>query len=158
VEVHRGTGDDREAAFAAATGTPSGPAFVDFPMDVVFMESDIDADCAAARRDPLATPAAEGVDRAIELLRAAERPVIMAGTGLYWAHGEQALRALSDELRVPVFVNGLGRGCIARRPRAVLLPGAWAGAQRGRPSTAAGMSPVAPTVLAERDSRATNGT
>ena len=36
----------------------------------------------------------------------------MAGTGLYWAHGEDALRALAEELRVPVFVNGLGRGCI----------------------------------------------
>ena len=36
----------------------------------------------------------------------------MAGTGLYFAHGEDALRALAEELRIPVFVNGLGRGCI----------------------------------------------
>jgi acetolactate synthase-1/2/3 large subunit len=49
---------------------------------------------------------------AAELLRGAERPVIMAGTGLYWAHGEHALRAIAEELRIPVFVNGLGRGCI----------------------------------------------
>ena len=57
-------------------------------------------------------PAAEGVEAAAELLRGAERPVIMAGTGLYWAHGENALRAIAEELRIPVFVNGLGRGCI----------------------------------------------
>ena len=57
-------------------------------------------------------PAAEGVERAIELLKGAERPAIMAGTGLYLAHGEDALRALAEELRIPVFVNGLGRGCI----------------------------------------------
>ncbi|MEJ7714342.1 MAG: hypothetical protein WKF40_01010 [Thermoleophilaceae bacterium] len=36
----------------------------------------------------------------------------MAGTGLYWAHGEDALRALAEEAEVPVFVNGLGRGCM----------------------------------------------
>ena len=38
-----------DAAFAAAQGPPSGPAFVDFPLDHVFMESDVDADAEAAR-------------------------------------------------------------------------------------------------------------
>ena len=46
------------------------------------------------------------------LLRDAERPVIMAGTGLYWGRGERELRALAEELRIPVFLNGLGRGCL----------------------------------------------
>ena len=101
-----------DAAMVAAAGPPSGPAFVDFPLDVVFMESDVDADGAVDSLDPLSVPAADGVDRAAELLSGAERPVVMAGTGLYWAHGEDALRALAEELRVPVFVNGLGRGCM----------------------------------------------
>jgi acetolactate synthase-1/2/3 large subunit len=101
-----------DAAFAAAAGPPGGPAFLDFPLDHVFMEADVDADGAASVPDPLAAPAAEGVEAAAELLRAAERPVIMAGTGLYWGHGEHALVALAEELRIPVFVNGLGRGCI----------------------------------------------
>ncbi|MEX1142452.1 MAG: acetolactate synthase [Thermoleophilaceae bacterium] len=101
-----------DAAFAAAMGPPGGPAFLDFPLDHVFMESDVDADAPATLPDPVAAPAAEGVEAAAALLRGAERPAIMAGTGLYWAHGEHALRALAEELRVPVFVNGLGRGCI----------------------------------------------
>jgi acetolactate synthase-1/2/3 large subunit len=46
------------------------------------------------------------------LLHEAERPVIMAGTGLYWGHGEEALLALAQELRIPVFLNGLARGCV----------------------------------------------
>jgi acetolactate synthase-1/2/3 large subunit len=37
----------------------------------------------------------------------------MAGTGLYWGHGEDALRAIADELGVPVSLNGLARGCLA---------------------------------------------
>src|SRR5436190_14684759 len=36
----------------------------------------------------------------------------MAGTGLYWAHGEDALLRLVDELSIPVFLNGLARGCV----------------------------------------------
>ncbi|HEX2070258.1 MAG TPA: acetolactate synthase [Thermoleophilaceae bacterium] len=101
-----------DEALAAAAGPPSGPAFLDFPLDYVFMEADVDADGPAAEVDPLLVPAAEGVEEAAALLRGAERPVIMAGSGLYWAHGEHALRALAEELRIPVFVNGLARGCV----------------------------------------------
>jgi acetolactate synthase-1/2/3 large subunit len=36
----------------------------------------------------------------------------MAGSDLYWGHGEDALRALVERLRIPVFLNGLGRGCL----------------------------------------------
>jgi acetolactate synthase-1/2/3 large subunit len=48
----------------------------------------------------------------VELLKGAERPAIMAGTGLYFGHGEHALRAIADELGIAVFLNGLGRGCL----------------------------------------------
>ena len=101
-----------DAAFAAAAGPPSGPAFADFPLDVVFMEADVDAQAPVDLADPRSLPAADGSERAAELLAAAERPVIMAGTGLYWGHGEAALKALAEELRVPVFLNGLARGCL----------------------------------------------
>ncbi len=36
----------------------------------------------------------------------------MAGTGLYWGRGEDELRALAEALGIPVFLNGLGRGCL----------------------------------------------
>ena len=36
----------------------------------------------------------------------------MAGTDLYWGHGEQALLELAETLRIPVFLNGLARGCV----------------------------------------------
>ena len=42
----------------------------------------------------------------------AERPVVMAGTDLYWGHGEQELLELAQTLRIPVFLNGLARGCV----------------------------------------------
>ncbi|MEA2278965.1 MAG: hypothetical protein QOC78_3925 [Solirubrobacteraceae bacterium] len=97
-------------ALSAAVTPHSGPAFLDFPMDVVFME-------AAEPAEPEPLPDAAGgpvpdVARAAALLRGAERPVIMAGTNLYWGHGEEALLRLAEELGIPVFLNGLARGCV----------------------------------------------
>jgi acetolactate synthase-1/2/3 large subunit len=104
-------------AWTAAASPPTGPAFLDFPLDQVFME-------AAATEGEPATPVAprpvdgEALARAAELLRRAERPVVMAGTGLYWARAEAELRGLCEELEVPVLLNGLARGCVpADHPR-----------------------------------------
>ncbi len=52
------------------------------------------------------------MEEAAGLLASAERPAIMAGTGLYWAHGEDELRALAEALGAPTFLNGMGRGCL----------------------------------------------
>jgi acetolactate synthase-1/2/3 large subunit len=98
-------------AWAVMRRDHPGPAFLDFPLDVVFMEADeppSPEERAAGR--PRAETAA--VDRAIALLRDAERPVIMAGTNLYWGHGEHALRELAEAAGIPVFLNGLARGCL----------------------------------------------
>ncbi|HEX3519696.1 MAG TPA: acetolactate synthase [Solirubrobacteraceae bacterium] len=103
-----------EEAFAVALAPHGGPTFVDFPMDYVFQEAE------EPEQEELSGPlvsqrgAEEArIERAGELLRTAERPVIMAGTDLYWGHGEQALVELAQTLRIPVFLNGLARGCVA---------------------------------------------
>jgi acetolactate synthase-1/2/3 large subunit len=96
------------AALDRALAAPSGPTFVDYPMDVVFSEAEAEVpEPEGERRGP-----AEGVERAAELLAGAERPVIMAGTGLYWERGEEELRALAEALGIPVYLNGMGRGCL----------------------------------------------
>jgi acetolactate synthase-1/2/3 large subunit len=96
------------AALDLALAAPNGPTFVDYPMDVVFSEAEAEVPAAA----PAPTRAAEGVEEAAALLRGAERPAIMAGSGLYWGRGEGELRALAEALGIPVFLNGLGRGCL----------------------------------------------
>ncbi len=91
----------------------SGPAFLDFPLDYVFGEAE-NPGPPGSLPEPWRGPGADQreIDRAAIALREAERPVIMAGAGLYWGRGEEALLALAEELRIPVFVNGLARGCI----------------------------------------------
>jgi acetolactate synthase-1/2/3 large subunit len=102
-------------AFAAACAPRGGPAFVDFPLDYVFMEA---PEPEAEQRPAVVGSGGRGasgeaLERAAALLAGAERPVIMAGTDLYWGHGEQALVELAQTLRIPVFLNGLARGSLA---------------------------------------------
>ncbi len=125
-----------DEAFAVALAPHGGPSFVDFPLDYVFMEAPeegaepaLDEEEGEGRQSrlgpgsggipisPMGRAVGVGADgaaleRAAELLREAERPVVMAGTDLYWGHGEEALRELVEELRVPTFLNGLARGCV----------------------------------------------
>jgi acetolactate synthase-1/2/3 large subunit len=96
------------AALDLALAMPNGPTFIDYPLDVVFTEAEAGIPAPAQAE---ARPAA-GVEEAAALLAAAERPAIMAGSGLYWGRGEGELRALAEALGVPVFLNGLGRGCL----------------------------------------------
>jgi len=100
-----------DEAWDAARRPHTGPAFLDFPLDHVFMEAE-----EPALEDPaeIRHPAVDSraLERAVALLREAERPVIMAGNGLYWARGEHALRELAEALGIPVFLNGLARGCL----------------------------------------------
>ncbi len=102
-------GEATARAFDLAGAAPTGPTFLDYPLDIVFMEGD--ADIPAAPEPTTAGPA-EGVERAAEMLAAAERPAIMAGTGLYWGRGEDELTALAERAGIPVYLNGMGRGCL----------------------------------------------
>ena len=72
----------------------------------------MDADAEIPAPSGSAASAADGIERAAELLAGAERPAIMAGTGLYWAGAEEQLRELSERHGIPVFLNGMGRGCL----------------------------------------------
>jgi acetolactate synthase I/II/III large subunit len=96
-------------AIDSALEMPSGPTFLDFPLDVVFSEAEAEVPDPVQRR---AGAPAEGSDEAAKLLAGAERPVIMAGTNLYWGRGEGELRTLAEALGIPVFLNGMGRGCL----------------------------------------------
>ena len=100
-----------DEALATAMQPHSGPTFLDFPMDIVFSPG-ADTGLEGAVHDPRAEAVAEGVEAAKALLDSAERPAIMAGTNLYWGHGEDALRELAERRGIPVCLNGQARGCL----------------------------------------------
>jgi acetolactate synthase-1/2/3 large subunit len=100
-----------DEAICAALTPQFGPAFLDFPLDHVFSFAP-DSEAPARISGGGSGADARELERAAALLREAERPVIMAGTGLYWGRGELGLRELAETHGIPVFLNGLGRGCL----------------------------------------------
>ncbi len=100
-------------ALRATVGAPSGVAFVDFPMDHVFSVAPDEGHPGALTDLPAPTPPdSNALGRAAALLAVAQRPVIMAGTNVWWGHAEAALLALAEQRRIPVLMNGMARGSV----------------------------------------------
>ena len=106
-------GDRVDDALRAAVAAPSGVGFVDFPLDHVFGEATDRGEPGALTELP-ALPRADGdmLDRAVQLLSNAQRPVIMAGTNVWWGHAEKELMHLAEKLRIPLLANGMARGIV----------------------------------------------
>lgn len=98
-------------AFAdAVTGRP-GPAFVEIPIDVQSKRCEAPP---AVRPPTVGRPAPSGGDlaRAIEVLAAARKPVLIGGSGLWWSGAGRQLRAFAEAQRVPVLLKGAARGLL----------------------------------------------
>lgn len=106
------------AAIRLAHAPPCGPAYVEIPADV--MRETVAAESLEACTLPPARlsgrPAADPalVARAAERLARAERPVIVAGSGVGWSGAHAALRALAERLEAPVLTTSLARGALPR--------------------------------------------
>ena len=83
---------------------------MDLPIDVVFAEGEAAIPPAAV--PPAAEPDPDQVAAAARLIAQAERPMLVAGTDVWWARAEGELVAAVEHLRLPTFVNGQGRGCL----------------------------------------------
>src|SRR5439155_24722020 len=99
-------------AFRHATSGRMGPTFLDVPVDVQLMRAPSEPPPRGYRTEarPLGDP--DLVKRTVQLLRDAERPIVFAGSGVRWSNAHDELRELAHALKVPVFLNSLGRGCL----------------------------------------------
>jgi len=88
-----------------------GPTFVDIPMDVIFMPAEDDTVPTWVPPDPQPVDL-DAVASAADVLRSAQRPVLIGGTDVWFDGAWEALRSLAETLHAPVLTNGMGRGCI----------------------------------------------
>jgi acetolactate synthase I/II/III large subunit len=94
------------------SGRP-GPVLLDLPMDVQAESAEVvlpNPDEREARGR--ARPAADDIERAARLLRAARRPVIVAGGGAIGAAASAEITALAERLGAPVVTTWMGKGAI----------------------------------------------
>jgi len=97
----------------ATTGRP-GPVFLDFPLELLSAtveESEITwpQDYRVASR-PLAEPAL--VRQALEVLSSAKKPLVVAGSGVFWAGAGEELRQFVEATGVPILTRNLARGLV----------------------------------------------
>jgi len=97
----------------ALTGRP-GPVFLEIPWDVLSNGADeAIADAATGYRTAARSPGdPRMVERALEILTRAERPVLLAGSSVWWNDAPEALDRFATRSGIPVFLNGMGRGCL----------------------------------------------
>ena len=97
----------------ALTGRP-GPVFVEIPVDLLMttIEGRFAPIPTRYVHRAAAAPDAESIETLAALLAVSERPVIMAGSGVYWDDAATDLAAFAQAAGAPVFMNGAGRGCL----------------------------------------------
>lgn len=102
-----------QAIRIALAGRP-GPVFVEIPFDILI--NFVDEEQISFPHDYRTRARMYGdpraIDAAADLLGGAERPVVLAGTQVYWDDAAAALRNFVEQFNLPVFTNGMGRGTI----------------------------------------------
>jgi len=106
----------REAFHIATTGRP-GPVLVDIPKNIVdannpdaYFDWEWPTEFDLPGYKPNTTPDAESITAAVELIAAAERPVLYVGGGVLKARGAQILLELAEMTGIPVVTTLMARG------------------------------------------------
>ena len=108
-DAYRTTGECVRAALSRRTG----PTFMDVPIDVFFGAADLPEATEHLTVDPGPPPDHGMLDDAARAVRQAERPVVIAGGAVWWAHAEHDLRSFVESGGLPLTVNGMARGMLS---------------------------------------------
>jgi len=104
----------KEAFFIAGTGR-QGPVLIDLPKDVNTrsIKDPIVPDKVSLRGyNPTYKGHTRQIDKALEMINLAERPLIYAGGGVISSNASGELVALATQLGIPVTTTLMGIGCI----------------------------------------------
>ena len=97
-------------AFRHALAVPRGPVSLELSADILF--ADGNAEIVATAASTRAFPDPRELVTAADLLSSAERPAVVAGNGVWWDGAASELARLAEHCRLPVFLNGSGRGSL----------------------------------------------
>jgi acetolactate synthase-1/2/3 large subunit len=102
-------------AFATMLGGRPGPVNLDVPFNVFKEPADVDVPEPGAWRAGISSRGGgdpEAIRRAVDLLRAARRPLIYVGHGVTLSEGSDELTTLAHRLRIPVIFSPNGFGAL----------------------------------------------
>jgi acetolactate synthase-1/2/3 large subunit len=99
-------------AYQVANSGRKGAVHLTVPVDVFTGEA-VSSHDPLGRISGLAAHSGACLDPAIELLRAAKRPVVIAGSGIWWSHAEDALRRFIEHTSIPLYTITMARGTVS---------------------------------------------
>jgi acetolactate synthase-1/2/3 large subunit len=102
-------------AWRVATTGRMGPVYIEMPSDVLHgrIEEDQLPPLPKGYRTTgrvAGDPALVG--EAAQAIRDAEKPLVMAGSQIYWSTAHEDLRQFIEKIQAPVYLNAMGRGSI----------------------------------------------
>ncbi|MCL5045042.1 MAG: thiamine pyrophosphate-binding protein [Deltaproteobacteria bacterium] len=107
---------DMRSAFREVIAPPQGVALVEIPQNILYHRDDDGRQTPGATRLTLEDVRAQGnpamVDRALEILHAAERPLIAGGDGLFWSQAAPELKEFVELTGIPVYTRRAGQGAL----------------------------------------------
>ncbi len=103
----------KEAFYIASTGRP-GPVLIDIPVDVqrVKIKFDYSFDVSIRGYKPTLAGHQGQVKRMLAALKAAQKPLICAGGGIFSCHAQTELRSFAEQCQLPVVTTMMGLGAI----------------------------------------------
>ncbi len=101
-------------AFRTATTGLPGPVFLEMPIDQLFDSYDEEKISFPTKYRTEAGAAGDPryIERALALIKQAERPVALVGSQLRWSVRREAYPRFVSTFGMPIYVNGLGRGSL----------------------------------------------
>jgi acetolactate synthase-1/2/3 large subunit len=126
---------DLRQAFREALAPPQGPAVLEIPTNLLYHGDDP----AKQRRGAQVFPAddlscqgpPEKIDRVIELLAHAERPLLVAGDGVFWSRAATELREFAELTNTPTYARRTGQGAL-NEDHPLAVRGLWKKSFTGR--------------------------
>lgn len=101
-------------AFRVATGGQPGPVYVDLPGDVLYNR--VEESEVMFPNSPHSIPRVAGdpnlIKQAVAMLKQAQRPIILTGTGGFWSGAMEELKEFVDLTHIPFYTTPQGRGVI----------------------------------------------
>ncbi len=119
---------DLRQAFREAMAPPQGPALVEIPTNVLYHQDDPAQQRRGARVYAPDEMRSAGdprqIERAVEVLLAAKRPLIAAGDGIFWSGAAADLRELAELTGIPVYGRRAGQGALPE-DHSLAIRGPW---------------------------------
>ncbi|MCZ7524959.1 MAG: thiamine pyrophosphate-binding protein [Acidimicrobiia bacterium] len=103
-----------DALYQARAGRP-GPVYLEVPQDVLSARAaPPDPEIADGYPATIPSPAGapEDIEAALEILERAERPIVLAGGGVFWSGAGDDLARLAQVARMPVTTTSAARGTV----------------------------------------------